>query len=451
MVKLGGPCQAPGKTEGTICGVTEIGDNSDWRRGGKHKPEHAGKWCCPKNKCRIALGVIPDPKAPKAEVAPAPAPAASGPLGGLLDAVSTALAGPPAPATAPAAASASAASASSAPPAPIATAGKRSGRGAAAASAAAAAAPPAQPAQPDPPDSVPPERTPLERQRDVLDALQLPEGWLSGVAQLQSGPRVYFWPSSLAEQRWTSWRSPLDAPALCTAVKLEGHQEITKDDGSIADEWRVYGEFRHGEEKFEDVSEAEFVSTAWVSDDQVADSYLCQLYVAHQQGNYNPETDREFLQYVRQYFDTLVENSKVVSRTAMREWLEQSAMETEMERQRQARVAQMEQDDARYDAIQAVAAAPAERLAAIMAAAAATPPAPAAPPAPAVRPPAAAAAAPAASPRATRATSSSPASPAATMAPAAPTPASAARRSPRPADPAAAPGSNAARKRPKTS
>ena len=208
----------------------------------------------------------------------------------------------------------------------------------------------------------------------MLDALQLPEGWLYGVAQLQSGPRVYFWPSSLAEQRWTSWRSPLDAPALCTAVKLEGHQEITKDDGSIADEWRVYGEFRHGEEKFEDVSEAEFVSTAWVSDDQVADSYLCQLYVAHQQGNYNPETDREFLQYVRQYFDTLVENSRVVSRTAMREWLEQSAMETEMERQRQARVAQMEQDDARYDAIQAVAAAPAERLAAIMAAAAATPP-----------------------------------------------------------------------------
>ena len=92
MVKLGGPCQAPGKTEGTICGETEIGDKSDWRRGGKHKPEHAGKWCCPKNKCRIALGVIPDPKAPKAEVAPAPAPAASGPLGGLLDAVSTALA-----------------------------------------------------------------------------------------------------------------------------------------------------------------------------------------------------------------------------------------------------------------------------------------------------------------------------------------------------------------------
>ena len=114
MVKRGGPCQAPGKTEGTICGETEIGDNSDWRRGGKHKPEHAGKWCCPKNKCRIALGVIPDPKAPKAEVAPAPAPAASGPLGGLLDAVSTALAGPPAPAAAPAAASASAASASAA-------------------------------------------------------------------------------------------------------------------------------------------------------------------------------------------------------------------------------------------------------------------------------------------------------------------------------------------------
>ena len=70
MGKHGGPCQAPGKTEGTICGETEISDKSDWRRGGKHKPEHAGKWCCTKNLCRIALGVILDPKAPKAEIAP---------------------------------------------------------------------------------------------------------------------------------------------------------------------------------------------------------------------------------------------------------------------------------------------------------------------------------------------------------------------------------------------
>ena len=71
MVKPGGPCQGPGATEGTICGVTEISDKSDWRKGGKFKPEHKGKACCTKNACRIFLGVIADPKIAKAEAASA--------------------------------------------------------------------------------------------------------------------------------------------------------------------------------------------------------------------------------------------------------------------------------------------------------------------------------------------------------------------------------------------
>ena len=69
MVKPGGPCQGPGATEGTNCGVTEISDKSDWRKGGKFKPEHKGKACCTKNACRIFLGVIADPKIAKAESA----------------------------------------------------------------------------------------------------------------------------------------------------------------------------------------------------------------------------------------------------------------------------------------------------------------------------------------------------------------------------------------------
>ena len=90
MVKLGGPCQGPGATDGIICGVTEIGDKSSWRRGGKFKPEHAGKACCTKKECRVHLGVIEDPRA----AAPAPA-AAAAPAGidaGLLRAAGSAAA-----------------------------------------------------------------------------------------------------------------------------------------------------------------------------------------------------------------------------------------------------------------------------------------------------------------------------------------------------------------------
>jgi len=55
MVKLGGPCQGPGKEEGTLCGRTEIPDSASWRFG---KEEHAGKACCTKRKCRLHLKVI---------------------------------------------------------------------------------------------------------------------------------------------------------------------------------------------------------------------------------------------------------------------------------------------------------------------------------------------------------------------------------------------------------
>lgn len=70
MVKLGGPCEAPvdDKQPPTLCGITEITDKSDWRKG---KEEHAGKWCCTKADCRRALKVIPS------KVVPAAAPAAA--------------------------------------------------------------------------------------------------------------------------------------------------------------------------------------------------------------------------------------------------------------------------------------------------------------------------------------------------------------------------------------
>ena len=71
MGKRGGPCQAPGKEEGSICGITEISDRCDWRKGGKFKPEHKGKACCTKNACRVFLGVIADPKIARAEAASA--------------------------------------------------------------------------------------------------------------------------------------------------------------------------------------------------------------------------------------------------------------------------------------------------------------------------------------------------------------------------------------------
>ena len=140
MVKRGGPCQAPGAEKGSICGITEISDRCDWRKGGKFKPEHKGKACCTKRQCRIALGVIPDTELPKEEAAPAPAPAAGGGLSGLVDVVCAALSGQSAPAAAPAAASATAPSASAAPAAQVAAAGRRGARGEAAASAAVAAA-----------------------------------------------------------------------------------------------------------------------------------------------------------------------------------------------------------------------------------------------------------------------------------------------------------------------
>ena len=65
MGKVGGPCQGPGVTEGTVCGATEIADTCDWRKGGKFKPEHVGKPCCTKRACRIFLGVIEVPNAAK--------------------------------------------------------------------------------------------------------------------------------------------------------------------------------------------------------------------------------------------------------------------------------------------------------------------------------------------------------------------------------------------------
>ena len=80
MVKHGGPCQGPGQTDGTICGVTEIGDKSSWRVGGRFKLEHKGKPCCTKTKCRKFLGVIEDvaPSAAAATVAPASVPEPAG-------------------------------------------------------------------------------------------------------------------------------------------------------------------------------------------------------------------------------------------------------------------------------------------------------------------------------------------------------------------------------------
>ena len=152
MGKRGGPCQGPGEEVGSICGITEISTKCDWRTGGKFKPEHKGKACCTKNRCRVALHAIRDTKLAKEEAAPAPAPAAGGGLSGLLDVVTAAMSGQSAPAAAPAAASATAPSASAAPTAPVAVAGRSRGRGEAAASAAAAAA--ASPAPPEPPRSL---------------------------------------------------------------------------------------------------------------------------------------------------------------------------------------------------------------------------------------------------------------------------------------------------------
>lgn len=69
MVKIGGPCQGPGPTEGSVCGITEIPDSCKWREG---KDEHRGKACCTKRQCGIYLKAI-TPKAAK----PPPAATAS--------------------------------------------------------------------------------------------------------------------------------------------------------------------------------------------------------------------------------------------------------------------------------------------------------------------------------------------------------------------------------------
>ena len=129
--------------------------------------------------------------------------------------------------------------------------------------------------------------------------------------------------------------------------------------------------------------------------------------------------------------------NQVASQEAFKEAATMDTLALEVARVRRARC----EDAERWEAVEVVVAAPIERLKTIMAAAAG-------PPAPAARQPATAAAAavPAALPRATRVAPSSPASHSVPFAPAA----SAARRSLRMADPEPPPGSNTARKRPKT-
>ena len=64
-------------------------------------------------------------------------------------------------------------------------------------------------------------------------------------AQLQSRPQLYFWPSALPDQRWTTWRSPLDAPSLAQVINLEGHQTIERN-GNFDHEWRIHGKLYEG-------------------------------------------------------------------------------------------------------------------------------------------------------------------------------------------------------------
>ena len=52
MGKKGGPCMGPGVAEGTICGITEIPDSCNWRRG---TGVHGGKACCTKRECEDFL------------------------------------------------------------------------------------------------------------------------------------------------------------------------------------------------------------------------------------------------------------------------------------------------------------------------------------------------------------------------------------------------------------
>lgn len=283
--------------------------------------------------------------------------------------------------------------------------------------------------------------------------MQLPDGWSFGLAQLHGGPQVYFWPSALPEQRWTTWRSPLEAPQLVHVIALEGHQRIERGDGAFESKWRVHGRFRHDDDKFMEAeansaafTASEFDATLWVSAEEVASEFEGNAHHDIIDEIYDPENDNKFKKAITEYLDLLMQTSEAADRVAVRDYLAISADYTSFARRREERNAQMAQDDARYDAIQAVAEAPAERLAAIMAAAAGRP-APAASPA---SPAAATTAAPAPAPRTTRASSS----PAAASASAAASTASAPRTSPRSpglAQPEPAPGSNAARKRPRTS
>ena len=114
MVKRGGPCEAPVDDQGNLCGITEISDKSDWRKG---KEEHAGKWCCTKAACRKALKVI-TPKAAAAPPAAAPAVAEQAAARAAAEQAARAAATQQPATTEAAAAAATAAAAAATPPRP---------------------------------------------------------------------------------------------------------------------------------------------------------------------------------------------------------------------------------------------------------------------------------------------------------------------------------------------
>ena len=257
----------------------------------------------------------PPAPVPEGGAAPAPAAATDG-LRGLLAAVGFASAGgAEQPAMPPAAASATVPSVSAAPTVP--TEGRRRVRGKAAASAAAAAAAPPEP--PGPPDGAPPARTPLELQQVLLDSMQLPDGWSFGLAQLQGRPQLYFWPSALPDQRWTTWRSPLDAPSLAQVINLEGHQTI-ECNGNFYQEWRIHGKFFHADDKFMEkaADAAWFTATLWVGEADVAMAYEMPH---HNAGSVFEDSDaseeEELASGVKTYFQTLLETSLVILTLAL--------------------------------------------------------------------------------------------------------------------------------------
>ena len=256
----------------------------------------------------------PPAPVPEGGAAPAPAAATDG-LRGLLAAVGFASAGgAEQPAIPPAAASATVPSVSAAPTVP--TEGRRRVRGKAAASAAAAAAPPEPPG---PPDGAPPAPTPLELQQVLLDSMQLPDGWSFGLAQLQGRPQLYFWPSALPDQRWTTWRSPLDAPSLAQVINLEGHQTIERN-VNLYQEWRIHGKFFHGDDKFMEMAAdaAWFTATLWVGEADVAMAYEMPH---HNAGSVFEDSDaseeEELASGVKTYFQTLLETSLVILTLAL--------------------------------------------------------------------------------------------------------------------------------------